>query len=105
MSDSDDQNKSLKTILDFGLSIQSVAVIVEFCAKNNKLDFLKKLNELITTLVGSLTEEEKTRLQKDMDSMLEKKAGEFVNELGSSGLSSEEMDKAIDGLKSAVSDN
>lgn len=90
--------ENLKAVLQVGLTVQMVSVVVAFAIKKGKEDFLKKLNDLILELNGTLSEEEKKELQENTNRMIEIKAEELVESLGVT-LSEEELKYAVDEMK------
>lgn len=102
MNKKDEQTQDLKAVLEVGLAVQTIAVIVSFCIKRNKLEFLSKLNELIASLNNSLSDEEKKELRSDLDRMIKQKSEDFLIQLGSE-LTEEEINKALSELKSIAS--
>jgi DNA-binding MarR family transcriptional regulator len=99
MDDSDKQKEKLKAVINIGISMQLISTVIAFAAKNNKTDFLEKLNELIKSFVEGLSDEEKKKLQEDINLMLESKAGEFANELGKK-LDPQQKNEAVKTLQS-----
>lgn len=93
-----DARETLKAALQIGLTVQMVSVVTAFAIKTGKEDFLKKLNDLILELHGTLDEEEKRQLQDDTNAMMEQKAEELVTSLGED-LSSEELEQVVGEIK------
>ncbi len=91
--------ETLKAALQVGLTVQMVSVVCAFAIKKGKEDFLKKLNDLILELHGTLSEEEKKELQEDTNAMMEQKAEELVTSLGEE-LSPEELEQVVGEIKS-----
>lgn len=98
MIDSDAQKQNFKKVLEVGLMVQTISVIVTYCMKNGKKEFLEKLNEIITELYDSLGEKERGELKADVDAMINQKAEEVLSEL-SLELPEDEVEKVVEQIK------
>lgn len=101
MADLSRQKANLKAILEIGLTIQTFGAILAFAVKRGKRDFLIELNKLTISLTKSLSEEEKTELRKDIETMLQQKAKEFLTVTGQE-IGPDKLDEVVDILKEAT---
>lgn len=97
----EENKKLLNDVLQVGLTVQSIAAVITYALKNNKQDFIKKLNSLLEEFNNSLNDQEKEELTKDIEVTIEARSEEFLKEL-SNELSEEEMDEAMRFLKESV---
>jgi hypothetical protein len=99
--DQADEQNNLKSVLELGLTLQTVLAIIAFGAKNGKEEFLKKLNDLLVEFQGSLNDDEKKELKADVDRMMDQKAEEFLTQVGLEA-GEEGIDKAVEEIKKAA---
>ena len=88
----------LKSVLELGLTLQTILAIIAFGVKKNNEDFLKKLNSLLVEFQSSLTDDEKKELKADVDRMMDQKAEEFLTQVGLEA-GEEGIDKAVEEVK------
>ncbi|MBN1263139.1 MAG: hypothetical protein JW991_02160 [Candidatus Pacebacteria bacterium] len=87
-----------RDILDFGLTLQTISVVIAFAAEKNKTDFLRGLKELIASFHQVLNDKEKKELAGRLDEMMKTKADEFLTEL-EENCQPDEVNQIVDELK------